>query len=263
METFLLNQSALFTLILGRVGALVATAPLLSSVAAPRRVRALLAVAMAMLITPLYAASPVAGRLDVPTFARMLVGEVLVGLLLGLGMTILLSGVQVAGQIVSQISGMALGDVFNPALDDNVSVFTQMFYFVTIAVFVAIGGHRMMIEALIDTFEWAPPGEAHLGDSYGEAVLTMLSQSFELGVRAAAPLMVALFLSTVVLGLISRTLPQINTIVIGFGVNSLLTIGVMFLSLGAVVWTFQAPIAEALDLLVDSVKTAAMAAAPS
>jgi len=263
METFLLNQAALFTLILGRVGALVATAPLLSSETAPRRVRALLAVALAMLITPLYAASPVAGQLDVPTFAHMLIDEVLVGLLLGLGITILLSGVQVAGQIVSQISGMALGDVFNPALDSSVSVFTQMFYYVTMAVFVAIGGHRMMLEALIDTFRWAPPGEARLGDSYGQAVLTMLSQSFELGIRAAAPLMVALFLSTIVLGLISRTLPQINTVVVGFGINSLLTIGVMFLTLGAVVWTFQQPIADSLDLLVNAVKTAAVASGES
>lgn len=256
MESFLLNQTALFTLVLSRIGGLVATAPLLSSIAAPMRVRALLAVALALLIAPLYSFDAAIGTLDVPAFARMVASEVLVGLLLGLGITILLSGVQLAGQIVAQMSGMALGDVFNPALDESVSVFTQMYYFVTIAVFVAIGGHRMTIEAVINTFEWAPPGRASFGESYVDAVVLLAAQSFELGVRASAPVLIALFLSTVILGLVSRTLPQINTIVVGFGINSLLTLAVMFLSLGGVAWTFQEPIAGALEQLVEAVAQA-------
>ncbi|MEM6799124.1 MAG: flagellar biosynthetic protein FliR [Planctomycetota bacterium] len=256
LETFLLNQTALFVLVLGRIGGLVATAPLLSSPAAPVRVRALLAVALSMLVAPLYSAPPLVGQAGLPSFALMIAGEVLIGLLLGLGVTILLSGVQLTGQIVAQMSGMALGDVFNPALDNNVSIFTQMFYFVTLAVFVTIGGHRMTLDALIRTFEWAPPGQADLSGSYADAVVVLAGQSFELGVRASAPILIALFLSTVILGLISRTLPQINTIVIGFGVNSLLTLGLMFVSLGGVAWTFQEPLAETLELLMASVVNA-------
>lgn len=258
MEFFLLNQTAIFTLILGRIGGLVATAPLLSSPAIPIRVRGLMAVAMSLLVLPIHGRTPLGpaglAELDVPAFARMMAGEVLVGLLLGLGITILLSGVQVAGQIVSQMSGMALGDVFNPALDDNVSVFTQMFYFVTLAVFVAIGGHRLMMDGLLRTFEWAPPGQAHLGDSYGEAVVILLAQSFELGLRASAPLLIALFLSTLILGLISRTLPQINTIVVGFSANSLLTLALMFISIGAIAMTFEGPVEGAMELLTDAVR---------
>ncbi|MEM6797898.1 MAG: flagellar biosynthetic protein FliR [Planctomycetota bacterium] len=252
METFLYTQTALFTLVLGRVGGIVTTAPLLSTPAAPIRVRAILAVAMSMVVMPLFADTPLPGELELIGFARMVVGEVLVGLLLGLGVTVLLSGVQLAGQMVSQMAGMTLGEISNPELDSSVSVYTQLFYFVTIAVFVTIGGHRMMIEALLQTFEWAPPGQAYLGESFPEAMVTMLSQSAELGVRASAPIVIALFLSTVVLGLISRTLPQINTIVVGFGVNSLLTLGVMMLTLGGVVWTFQEPLAGAIDFLAEA-----------
>lgn len=249
MESFLLQQTALFTLILGRVSGVVATAPLFSTAAAPIRVRGLLAVALTMLLMPILSATGLPGELNVITFGRLIVSEVVVGLLLGLGVTVLLSGVQLAGQLVAQMSGMALGDVFNPEFDNSVSVFTQMFYFVTLAVFVAIGGHRMILEALMKTFEWAPPGQARLGDTYAEAMVAMLSQSFELGVRASAPIVIALFLSTLILGLISRTLPQINTVVVGFGVNSLLTLAVMMLTVGGAAWTFQEPLAEALETL--------------
>ncbi len=68
---------------------------------------------------------------------------------LGLGINILFSGIQVAGQIVSQMSGLSLADVFNPGFEEDVSVFSQLFYFLTLAVFVAVGGHRIVTEALL------------------------------------------------------------------------------------------------------------------
>ena len=105
-----------------------------------------------------------AGRRTSATYGHLMANEVAIGLLLGLGVTILFSGIQVAGQIVSQMSGMSLAEVFDPGFDENVSVFTHLFYFLTMAVFVAIGGHRIMIEAVLDTFAWAPPGHAALGE---------------------------------------------------------------------------------------------------
>ena len=268
MEGQLEQAAALFVLVLSRVGGVVATAPLLSAQTAPLRFRAFLAVALALVVTPLVVHEGLpgvdaGGPLGIAEYGRMVASEVLVGLLLGLGVAILLAGVQVAGQMVSQMSGMALGDVFNPDLDSSVSVFTQLFHYVTLAVFAAIGGHRMIVEALLKTFRWAPPGRAHLGESYSDAVVTMLSQSFELGIRASAPIVIALFLSTVVLGLVSRTLPQINTVVVGFGINSLLTLGTCMLCLGAVAWAFQQPLANALDeLAVAATQQAAPSVSP-
>lgn len=252
LETFLLNQTALFTLVLGRIGALIASAPVIDNRATPIRVKVFLAVALSLLIVPTQSPAAISGQIDVPQFAGMIFGEVVIGLLLGLGVTILLSGVQVAGQVVSQMSGMALGDVFDPSFDDSVSIFSQLFYFVALAVYVAIGGHRMTMDALLQTFTWTPPGEAVFDQPMSDALIALLAQSFNLGLRAAAPLMIALFLATVVLGLISRTLPQINTIVVGFSLNGLLTLSMLFLTIGSVAWTFQEPLSEALVTLQEA-----------
>jgi flagellar biosynthetic protein FliR len=153
--------------------------------------------------------------------------------------------------MVSQMSGMSLADVFNPGFDESVPVFTQLFHFLTMAVFVGVGGHRILTEALLDTFAWAPPGHALIGDTYVEALTEIISQSFVLGIRSAAPLIVALLLSTLVLGLVSRTVPQINVIVVGFGLNSFLTLGMMIISVGALAWTFQEPTIDALHRLLE------------
>ena len=252
-EAFLIGRFMVFTLILARTGALVMTAPIFGSLAIPRRVRGLLAVTMSLLVTPVYLGSSVASVEHLGEYGRMLINEALIGLLLGAGMNILFAGIQVAGQVVSQMSGLSLADVFNPGFDEEVSVFSQLFYFLTLAVFVAVGGHRMLTEALLQTFAWAPPGHAALGDDFLEVVCKLVSQSFALGIRAAAPVLIAMLLSTLVLGLISRTVPQINIISVGFGLNSILLIGVLLLSLGAVAWAFQEPVVDMLHELQDSI----------
>lgn len=264
LEPFLLNQTAAFALILARVGALMATAPLFGAQAAPIRVRALLAVAVALLVLPIYGApvtsadSILSADMNVLSFGRLIALEAIVGALLGLGVMVLISGVQVAGQVVAQMSGMALGESFDPTFDGSVPVFGQLFYYVTFAVFVALGGHHMAMEALLDTFAWAPPGQAALTEDYLQVALSLLSLSFNLALRASAPLMIALLLSTIILGLISRTLPQINVIVVGFSANALLTLALCMLSIGGVAWVFQQPLEDALVNMSHAVKPAAM-----
>ena len=252
LEFFLLSRFMIFTLVLARIGGMIVIAPIFGTLALPRQVRAFLAVAIALLVTPLYLNTSLPPITDLATYVHLMANEVAIGLLLGLGVTIMFSGIQVAGQIVSQMSGLSLADVFDPGFDESVSMFTQLFHFLTMAVFVAIGGHRIMIGAVLETFAWAPPGHAALGETYVDALTDLMTQSFSLGIHAAAPLMVALFLSTIVLGLIGRTLPQINIIAVGFGINSFLTLAMTLLSLGAVAWTFQEPTIEAIRTMQDT-----------
>lgn len=246
LETLLVGQFITFVLVLTRVSGVVMTAPLFGAQGIPRRVRGILAVSLALLITPLQDTASAALVSNLIELAHLMALEALVGLLLGLGLNIIFSGVQVAGQIVSQMSGMSLADVFSPGFNEQVSVFSQLFFFLTLAVFISLGGHRLVIEALLQTYQWAPPGQAFLSDNFVEALVSVVTQSFLLGIRAAAPILTALLLSTIVLGLISRTLPQLNVILIGFNLNSMLTLAAIFLSLGSLAWTFQESIVDVL-----------------
>lgn len=251
---YLSDQMIIFTMILARVGALIMTAPIFGLKTVPVRVRGFLAVAVSMLILPMHFGSYSNAGGSLLNYAWHMVGEVLIGLFLGLGIMILFSGIQVAGQLISQLSGMALADVFSPGFDASVPMISQLLYFVTMAVFVLIGGHRLVMEALLDTFTWAPPGAGIVGGSFVDALVRILSQSFILGIRAAAPVTVALLLSTLILGLIGRTMPQINILMVGFGVNTLLTLGGVMISIGVIAWTFQEQTEIALELLQEAVR---------
>ncbi len=243
-----------FTFVLARIGGLVMTAPLFGSQEVPTRIRALLAFALALVITPVEWSTPAPMPANLILYALAMAGELLVGLILGLGVMILLSGVQVAGQVISQMSGMSLADVFNPGFDSEVPVISNLLHLVTLAVFVIIGGHRLLVGALLDTYSSMPVGHAGLPDSLGKLVSSLLTESFSLAVRGAAPSMVALLLATIVLGLISRTLPQLNILAIGFGLNAVVTFLVLAISVGAIAWLFQEQFEPAIETIVDAMR---------
>jgi flagellar biosynthetic protein FliR len=213
--------------------------------------------------------------------------ELLIGICLGLGIVILFSGVQLAGQMMGRIGGMMLADVFDPSTETSVPMFSRLLTLVTLAVFVCIGGHRMVMGGLLDTFRTIPPGQAQMlwrtfadepaspaeleslrypfanvspessrfATFAGNAFVELLHQSFSLGIRAAIPVVTALLLSTLVLGLISRTLPQLNILMVGFGLNAMLTFAVLSLTIGAAAWVFQDQVETALATLLDAVNS--------
>ena len=247
-----IHQFMTFTLVLVRVSTLVMVAPIFGTSDVPARVRALLAMALALLIVPLELAKNTPQPDTLVGYLVLVGAEALIGLTLGLGVLVLFSGMHVAGQVISQISGMQLADVFNPGLDTSVPIFSQLLYYVALAVFVLIGGHRRVMEALLDTYVWLPVGQGGFSRSTVEAMTTLLTQSFVLGVRAAAPAMVALLLATLILGLAGRTLPQLNVMALGFGFNTLTTLATLSISLSAAAWVFQEQLEPALETVLQA-----------
>jgi flagellar biosynthesis protein FliR len=245
-----------FTFVLARVSGLIMTAPWFGTGSVPMQARALLAFALALLITPVQMATPLATPTNLPLYALSLGAELLIGILLGVGVQILLSGAQVAGQIMSQMSGLSLADVFNPGFDTEMPVMANLLGLVTLAVFVSIGGHRLLVGALLDTYSLLPLGHGAMPPSLGELVSLLLTESFSLAVRGAAPAIVALMLATIVLGLVSRTLPQLNVLAIGFGLNALVSFTVLGVSVGAIAWLFQQQLDPAVQAIVDSLRPA-------
>ncbi len=242
----------LFTLILTRVSGLVMTAPIYGSSDVPLQARALLAFSLAVLVTPTQFGTLIEPPGTLPNYLTFIGSELLVGVALGLGVLVLFSGVQVAGQLIGRVSGTALSDVYDPAFGEDVPQFARLLFLLAMAVFVTLGGHRIVMAGLLDTFEAIPPGSRLVPLSLVDTFERLLTQSFALGIRASAPVVTALLLATVVLGLISRTLPQLNVLMLGFGLNAILTFGVLALTLGAAAWVFQDQIEPAMEMLVES-----------
>lgn len=242
-------------LIFVRVAALMLIAPVLGPFELAMRWRLAVAVALALLLAPL-----AVGRVETPpqTIGAWLVvagGEALVGLMLGLGVRIMFTGLQVAGGLISQMSGLQLAEVFNPAMGGSVPVFSQLLLLVATAVFLLIGGHRQLIEALLDSFAGVPTGHATFSASAVQGVTTLVANSFVLGLRAAVPAVVALLLATLIVGFIGRTLPQLNVMSLGFGINVMTALVAFGVSLGGACWLLQDALSPTIQTALDAIRS--------
>jgi flagellar biosynthetic protein FliR len=245
----------LFTFVFARVAGLTMTAPIYGNADVPLQVRGLLAAALALLILPLQGFGGTVSYGSLPQYAILLGVEAAIGACLGLGVLILLHGMTLAGELIAQSSGLGLAEVFDPGIEENVPLFSRLMFLTALTLFLCIGGHRMVMAGLLDTFQAMPPGGGQLPGSLADGFTTLLGQSFSLGVRVAAPVVTSLLLATLILGLIGRTLPQLNIFALGFGLNSLLALAAMALSIGAAAWAFQDQIEPALRAIFDALRT--------
>lgn len=249
-----LDQFLIFVLVLTRLGCLLMSLPMLGTATVPWQIRGLLAVGISLVLTPVYWGQAIPRPENLMILGTLLAREAMLGLALGLAILILLSGMQLAGQIISQTSGMTLADVANPTFDTTTPLLSQILEMLAVAIFFIAGGHRHVIDALLRSFTWMPPGTGQLPESAMETLANVTSQSFEIGIRAAAPVMVALLVATLVVALISRTLPQLNAVAVGLNFNALIVLGVLAFCLGSAAWVFQGELEQVVEAVTGALE---------
>lgn len=250
--TRLLEQNLLLVvLVLTRLSTLLMALPAIG-VGVPMRVRALLALLLTILTVPVVAelsgeqTPQAAHAIDL---AILLAREAIIGILIGTTVQMVITGVQTAGEIVSATGGLQLGESLDPATHNPTPTMAQLIGLLVTATMIAIGGHRYVLSSLIDSFAALPAGEVRLHEPMMELVITQLGSSLAAGVRVAAPVVLALLLSNLITGLISRTLPQLNVLAIGLSLNAMALLAVAALTIGSASYLFRDEFSIALDRL--------------
>jgi flagellar biosynthesis protein FliR len=243
------DQFLVFLLVLTRVSGVVTLAPVWGSRMMPMRVRAFLAIGLSGIIAPPLWGAPIEDPDNLLNLLVLMGTEFAVGLAIGLAVTIYFAGLQLAGQVMGQMTGMSLADVVSPTFDTSVPVFSEFLHVLMLSIFVVTGGHQSVLDALFESFHQLAPGHAQFAPSVLDALTEVTSRSFLLGLRIAAPMMVSLLLAILIMGLISRTLPQLNVLAVGFSVNSMVMLAAMLLSLGILARVFEQESLSAVDLV--------------
>jgi len=219
-----------FILVLFRVVGLTLVAPVLGSSLIPARLKVVLSMSLAAVVFP--AVGPTIPA-DVSLGAAVvgIGGEMLIGLVIGLGASIIVLAAEVAGTLVGQQAGIALASVFDPSQDIDTTVVGQIYMIVTTLVFLLIGGHRALVAALLDTFSVIPVLQYRMGEPILTLAADLLSSSYVLAVKLAGPVLIALLLTELMLAFVARTMPQLNILTVGFAARSIVAIGVAALAL--------------------------------
>ena len=182
--------------------------------------------------------------------------ESVIGSMFGLGVLIIYSAAQFVGTIVGQMAGLQV-DAFSGAETSGQSTTGRLFAMVSAAVFVLIGGPEMMIASVLDSFQTLPVGSPVEPHNLLETCITLLQQSFLLALKAVAPAMGALMVATIVVGMLSLSLPQINILQVGLSSNLIVMMLAIFFTLGGCIWLFVDDLQSSIQYLQEALRNAA------
>jgi flagellar biosynthetic protein FliR len=223
--TYSADKLETFLLVMFRAGGLFISAPILSNKNVPAMIKAGFAIILAIILLPLAARTQPLQISSVWTLAILAAKEVLTGFAIGFFFSLLFIAVQMAGSIVGYQIGLAIVNVLDPEAGSEVSIIGEFWYIVAALLFLAIDGHHAVLSAFADSYRLIPVGFFNFSGTVQEFIVRFTAYSFVMAVKIAAPVIITLFLTEVALGVVARTVPQMNIFIVGLP----LKIGVGFL----------------------------------
>ncbi len=205
-----------------RILALIGTAPLFGESTIPRRAKIALSALIAMVVSPTIAQLPV-----VPVYSfgglMFILNEVGIGLATGFVMRLVFATVQQAGEIIGLQMGLSFASFFDRAAGGQTMVLSRFLNLIAVLLFLALDGHLLMLGALVDSFNSLPiggnPGGTPLSAGGAMAVARAGGMVFASGLLLALPMIAALLILNLAMGILNRASPQLSIFAVGFPVT--------------------------------------------
>ncbi|MDR0934393.1 MAG: flagellar biosynthetic protein FliR [Burkholderiaceae bacterium] len=222
---------------LTRVLGLIATAPLFSSSGIPMRFRILIGVFIALLISP---SVPVELAVDPMSYTGflILVQQFLIGTAMGLAMRFAFSAMEMAGTAVGMTMGLGFATFYDPETQGQSSAISQYFALLVLTIYIAANFHLLMLSIVADSFTALPIAAAPMGKDGFFLIVKWGGMIFSYGLQLALPILAALLIANISLGILTRAAPQLNLFGIGFPV----TIAAGFIMIALMLTYMEAPL---------------------
>src|SRR5438552_13738473 len=237
-----------FALVLCRVAGFMIFAPLLGSAKIPRRVKALLAIALAFFL-----AQGVSMPQNLPqtvwSAALGIGGELSFGLAIGMILSFTFIAAQWAGEMIGQQMGLNLSEVFDPTFGQAGSIIGDAYFMLTFVAFLAARGHIALIRGLKSSFTSLPLLSVVLDRSLFDLLGGLLMSATTLAIQLAGPVLVTMVVVDLALGTISKTIPQFNVMSAGMSVRSMVGLVVLIVGLAMAGSVLTQSITKAIDVV--------------
>ncbi|HZO36553.1 MAG TPA: flagellar biosynthetic protein FliR [Solirubrobacteraceae bacterium] len=221
---------AAFLLVLARVGPLFLFAPAISSQALPPRAKGVAAVALAIGLTP-FALHGQHLPLDAVSLGVLMAKELLVGLAFAYAVGAVVAAASVAGTVLDSVVGYAFASLVDPVHGTSGGPLGQLYGLVTAVVFLAVDGDHWLIQGLARTYELVPLHELPSFVALAGGVEQAFAGIFPAALEVAAPVLLAVTVTDIGFGMLSRVVPQMNIFSVGFPAKILIALAVLIVSL--------------------------------
>lgn len=220
----------LFVFPLTRILALLATAPVFNNAALPMRIRLVTGLAIAFALAPVLPAPP-----PIPAGSwlglTVIAEQLLIGAMMGFALRISFVALDVAGELIGLQMGLSFATFFDPGSNSQTPVMASFLGLLTALIFLAMNGHLLTLTLLAESFTLLPVSATPFHATALSSLVTASAMMFSLGVMLALPLITALLVTNIALGVLARVAPTLNLFAVGFPVTLALGFIVLLLSL--------------------------------
>jgi flagellar biosynthetic protein FliR len=219
----------IFALVLCRVAGIFTALPLFGSKAVPTQVRVFVIFMITLVCFPALTVTPPPMPDDVFSLGLLLLREVAIGLLLGFITQVIFAAIEFSGQIIGMQMGFTIANIIDPTRGTQTQLMSVLQTLLASLLFLSLNIHHLFLGTIVDSFRIIPLGALRLNNEIINFIIQTSADVLIIGVRLAAPVMVSLLLTSVALGIMARSFPQMNIFMISMPLN----IGIGFLVLGA------------------------------
>ena len=205
------------------------TVPLFGSKNIPVLLKAGLLLSVSIVLFPILQLDHIPFLTEVIPFCLEVIGEIVLGVTIGLSVRLLFAGIQLAGQLAGFQMGLAIVNVMDPQTSAQVPILAQFNNLIAMLVFLATNAHHWFLRAIVESFRLVPPFEFRFSYSLMEQLMMLGSNMFIIAVKIGAPIMATMLITSVALGLVARTVPQMHIFIVAMPLKIL--IGLLLLSL--------------------------------
>jgi flagellar biosynthetic protein FliR len=213
-----------------RIGAMFSAAPVFGARMVPVKVRAALALVMSLMMAPVVVQDVPVIELFSAEGLMVAVQQILIGLAMGFTLQLVFSAIVIAAQSIAMSMGLGFANAVDPQNGVQVPVVAQYYLTLATLMFLALNGHLILVQILVDSFQSLPIGQAGLTPADIWALVGWGGRMFAGAVAIALTAIASLLLVNLAFGVMSRAAPQLNIFGVGFPVMMLTGFVIIMLS---------------------------------
>jgi flagellar biosynthetic protein FliR len=223
-EVYNFSQSEIlfFSLVLIRMTSFVVSWPVFGVETVSPPIKILFATLLTMVVFPTLKWAPYQTVALESGLVLLVLREAFIGVAMGFLARMFFFAFRISGEMVSQAMGLSAASMFNPSMGGQTSSMEQFYTALATLFYLAVNGHHYLITGLVRSFEWVPPAALTLNVSQFTGVTQMTQEILELGLRFSAPVVISILVVNLVLGVVGKTVPQLNVLVTSFPINILI-----------------------------------------
>lgn len=188
-------------------------------------------------------------------FGLLIIKEVTFGMSMGYISKLVFNAILIAGQLIDFQIGFLSAQLYDPTFQASMSQYGRVYYWLALSVFFITGLHRMLIHGILLSFKVVPLGNFKLTGSTIDGITRLFVNAFQMGISLAAPLVVALVTIDILLGFISRTVPQLNVLMMSLPVKQALGFLITIILLPSIFSVLQNYLPNSINNMWDFIKT--------